>query len=50
MLLAGRNSIRDVIVFPKTTAGQSLMDGCPNSVDDKQLEEIGIKLIEKGKD
>ncbi len=49
MLLAGRDSIRDVIVFPKTTAGQSLMDGCPNSVDAKQLEEIGIRIIEEGK-
>ncbi|MCK5833252.1 aspartate--tRNA ligase [bacterium] len=47
MLIAGRNSIRDVIPFPKTTAGQSLMDNCPNTVDPEQLDELGIK-IEKG--
>lgn len=49
MLLAGMDSIRDVIAFPKTTAAQSLMDGCPNDVDLKQLEELGIKLIKEGK-
>lgn len=47
MLLAGKGSIRDVIAFPKTTAGQSLMDGCPTEVDDKQLEELGLKIIKE---
>jgi len=46
-LLAGHDSIRDVIAFPKTTAGQSLMDGAPNVVDEAQLEELGIRIIEK---
>ncbi len=46
MLFAGRSSIRDVIVFPKTTAGQSLMDNCPNTVDAEQLSELGIKFDE----
>ncbi len=47
MLLAGKESIRDVIAFPKTTAGQSLMDGCPAEVDEEQLDELGIKLIKR---
>lgn len=44
MLLAGTDNIRDVIAFPKTTSGLSLMDGCPSNVDDAQLSELGIKL------
>jgi len=44
MTLAGTDNIRDVIAFPKTTSGLSLMDGCPSYVDDKQLSELGIKL------
>ena len=47
MLFAGMNSIRDVIAFPKTTAGQSLMDNCPNTVDEEQLKDLGIKLNEE---
>ncbi len=44
MLLAGTDNIRDVIAFPKTTSGLSLMDGCPSEVDDAQLAELGIRL------
>ncbi len=44
MLLAGRDNIRDVIPFPKTTTGQSLMDECPSEVDDADLQELHIKL------
>jgi aspartyl-tRNA synthetase len=47
MTLTGTDNIRDVIAFPKTTSGLSLMDGCPTNVDDKQLKELGIMLIEK---
>jgi aspartyl-tRNA synthetase len=45
MTLAGTENIRDVIAFPKTTSGLSLMDGCPSVVEESQLKELGIKLI-----
>jgi aspartyl-tRNA synthetase len=47
MLLAGRDNIRDVIPFPKTTTGQSLMDECPSEVDDSDLKDLHIKLDRK---
>jgi aspartyl-tRNA synthetase len=46
MLLTGIDNIRDVIAFPKTTSGLSLMDNSPSGVDEKQLTELGIKLRE----
>lgn len=46
MLFAGKDSIRDVIAFPKTTNGLSLMDDSPTSLDDAQLKELGIKVRE----
>ncbi len=45
MLLCGENSIRNVIAFPKTNSALSLMDGCPSVVDDRQLKELGLKVI-----
>lgn len=46
MLLAGTDNIRDVIAFPKTSSGLSLMDGAPTAVDNRQLQELGIRLAE----
>jgi aspartyl-tRNA synthetase len=45
MLLAGENSIRDVIAFPKTARGVDMMAECPTPVDKKQLNELGIKIL-----
>ncbi|OGS36977.1 MAG: aspartate--tRNA ligase [Elusimicrobia bacterium RIFOXYB2_FULL_49_7] len=44
MIMLGLSSIRDVIPFPKTTTGSSLMDDCPSEVAPDQLAELGIRL------
>ena len=44
MLFAGKSSIRDVIAFPKTSSGISLMDDSPSNVDENQLKELHIRL------
>ena len=44
MLMAGRDSIRDVIAFPKTTAGNCLLTEAPNTVDPEQLAELGLSV------
>ncbi len=44
MLLAGEESIREVIPFPKTTSALDLMTGSPSGVTERQLEELGLKL------
>ncbi|MDF2627410.1 MAG: aspS [Symbiobacteriaceae bacterium] len=46
MLLAGRQSIRDVIAFPKTAKATDLMTEAPGEVAEKQLRELHIKLAE----
>lgn len=50
MLLTGDSSIRDVIAFPKTARAVDLMADCPTQVDQKQLDELGIRLAEKDLD
>jgi aspartyl-tRNA synthetase len=42
-LMAGAESIRDVIAFPKTQRAQCLMTNAPNEVDEKQLRELHIR-------
>lgn len=48
MLLAGEDSIRQVIAFPKNKACQSLMDGAPSEVSQEQLNELGLKIEKNG--
>jgi aspartyl-tRNA synthetase len=50
MLLAGKDNIRDVIAFPKTTSGASPMDACPSEIDEADLKELRIKLDTSTKD
>ena len=46
MLMAGEDSIRDVIAFPKVKDASCLMTEAPNVVDEKQLVELGIEISE----
>jgi aspartyl-tRNA synthetase len=43
-MMAGAESIRDVIAFPKTQRGQDLLTLAPSAVDEKQLRELHIRL------
>jgi aspartyl-tRNA synthetase len=44
MLLAGEDSIREVIPFPKTTSALCLLTGSPSEVSEKQIAELGLQL------
>ncbi|WP_256645491.1 aspartate--tRNA ligase [Thermomonas paludicola] len=46
-LMAGTESIRDVIAFPKTTTAQCLMTGAPSEVPEKQLTEVHVQVRPK---
>lgn len=45
MLLAGKQSIRDVIAFPKTSSASDPMTGAPNAVTGRQLKEVSLRLL-----
>ncbi len=44
MLMAGADSIRDVMAFPKTQSANCLLTGAPDHVSDRQLRELNIRL------
>ena len=44
MLMAGENSIRDVIPFPKTQTASCLLTSAPAAVSEAQLKEVGVRL------
>jgi aspartyl-tRNA synthetase len=43
--MAGLTSIKDVLAFPKNSFAVSPMDDCPSEVDQKQLDELRLKII-----
>ena len=47
MILAGRDSIRDVIAFPKVQSGACLMSEAPSPISQEQLDELYIQTVEK---
>jgi aspartyl-tRNA synthetase len=47
MLMAGAQSIREVIAFPKTQSASCLLTAAPGKVDDRQLRELGLRLREQ---
>jgi len=44
-ILAGEDNIREVIAFPKTQSGQDPMTNAPTRAENKQLEELGIRVL-----
>jgi aspartyl-tRNA synthetase len=43
-MMAGAESIRDVIAFPKTQRAQCLLTAAPSGVEERQLRELHIRL------
>ncbi|MCD8152956.1 MAG: aspartate--tRNA ligase [Clostridiales bacterium] len=50
MLMVQAESIRDVIAFPKMKDASCLMTDAPNTVDEKQLRELGLAILPQGED
>lgn len=47
MLMSGCDSLRDVTAFPKVQNASELMSQAPGSIDEAQLEELGIRIVKK---
>ena len=47
MLMYKTDSIRDVIAFPKVQNASELMTNCPDTIEQKQLDELYLNLVEK---
>ena len=47
MLLAGEESIREIIPFPMNKNAQDIMMGAPSTVEQKQLDEVHIRIVEE---
>ena len=48
-ILAGLDSIRDVIAFPKNNSGRDMMIDAPSTIDQSQLDELSIAVTEPEK-
>ena len=46
MLMQNEPNIREVIAFPKTGEGRDLMMDAPSTIEEKQLKELGVKIME----
>ena len=49
MLLAGKDNIREITMFPMNQKAEDLLMGAPSSPSELQLEELNIKVLEKKK-
>ena len=44
-ILAGEENIREVIAYPKTQSGADPLTGAPTAIDDRQVEELGLRVL-----
>ena len=49
MILTGEQSLREVVAFPQTSGGQTSVMDAPNTVSEKQLSELGLRVLPSGK-